>query len=276
MHRYRTLLATLGGLFESEYQAVLDRATALGYTLPSESQNISNNNKVKYLKAEGIWSGLSVLWYNKQESGLEDFATLNWVNPTQFQLNQTNSSLKPTFVPDNGFRATSGTGKYFNTGWIPNSNLSITNIGVFWKAFDIPSTFATATSICGCRGPLLAVDRGQILIQDNSQTQTLFRLGLYPTQNTLQTSENRHRFMARGVSNTYVVYENGSVLQTINADAPNALPSLQLTYLGFNNNGSILGTNSGAGVSYLAFGTQTSLSGKQVEIYEIMEELYIP
>ena len=276
MHRYRTLLATLGGLFEPEYQAILNRAAALGYTLPSNTQNISNNNKVKYLKTEGLWSGLSVLWYNKQESGLEDFATLNWVNPNLFQLNQSNSSLKPTFVPNNGFRGGNGTGqRYFNAGWIPqnDTNVAINNIAVFFKPFDVPDAFTVVSAFAGTR---TANNGGQLTFQNNLSNLMLIRMGNSSAFTVNQILQNSH-FSAIRINNTgYPVYRNGNFLGNANVLTPIALSPFELVYLGLNNNGTKSGSNSNAGLSYIGFGSGSVFSGKQVELYEIMEDLYTP
>jgi hypothetical protein len=277
MHRYRTLLATLGGLFEPEYQAVLNRADALGYTLPSSTQNISNNNKVKYLKAEGLWSGLSVLWYNKQEAGLEDFATLNWVNPSLFQLNQSNSSLKPTFVPNNGFRGGNGTGqRYFNAGWIPqnDTNVAINNIAVFYRFFDIPSPFTVPTLAVGTR---TGINGGQLLFLNNSNNSVLNRIGNTTQQNIIpQGGQNSHFSAIRTNNDSYPSYLNSVLNLTYLPASPIALSPHELVYLGFNNNGTKQGSNSNGGLSYAGIGSGNVFEGKQVELYEIMEDLYTP
>ena len=47
-----------GSGFDTDYQAVLNRATTLGYTLPSAPQQILQNQLVLDLKAGGIWDKL--------------------------------------------------------------------------------------------------------------------------------------------------------------------------------------------------------------------------
>jgi hypothetical protein len=51
-----------GVAFDTDYQAILSRATTLGYTLPSVSQRIKQNALVLSLKAGGIWTKLDVLY----------------------------------------------------------------------------------------------------------------------------------------------------------------------------------------------------------------------
>jgi hypothetical protein len=277
MSRRKLFMRKKGG-FEPEYQAVLDEATALGYTLPSSTQSNINNKIIKYLKAEGIWTGLSVFWYAKQESGLADFATLNWVDPIVFQLNQSNGTLKPPFVANNGFRGGNGSGeKYFNAGWIPrsDSNIGSTNISCFYKCFDTPSTFTVTSYVAGTR---TGNDKSQILISNSSNNSMLFRLfTAQGAQSYNQNIQDNHAFIINDGTNPYNIYNNGVFNTTFNITTGSSLMSnLELTFLGLNNNGTKAGTNNNIGVSYLAFGNATDLSGKQVEIYEIMEGLYIP
>ena len=85
--------------FDPDYQAILDRATSLGYTLPSSQVKIAGNNLVETLKSDGIWSELDVL-YVPATDGDSSFATLNWKSPANFQLTLNNS---PSFTPRRGF-----------------------------------------------------------------------------------------------------------------------------------------------------------------------------
>lgn len=103
--------------YTAEYQSVLDRATTLGYTLPSIAQRTKQNQLIIDLKAAGIWSLIDVL-YVFATDGSSDFATLNWKSPTTFQLTKVNS---PTFTTNQGF-AGNGTTSYLNTNWTPSTN----------------------------------------------------------------------------------------------------------------------------------------------------------
>lgn len=100
--------------FDADYQAVLDRGTTLGYTLPSAGQQILQNQLVLDLKSAGIWAKLDVL-YVFMTDGDSDFATLNWKDPTQFQCAKVNS---PTFTTNEGFQG-NGTTSSLNTGYEP-------------------------------------------------------------------------------------------------------------------------------------------------------------
>ena len=97
-----------GGGFDSDYQAVLDYATSQGYTLPSDAQQILQNNLVIALKAGGIWAKLdsfSVFATN----GNIDFALIDWI-----QLRTMTAVSSPTFTTNLGIQ-TNGTSSYINT-----------------------------------------------------------------------------------------------------------------------------------------------------------------
>ena len=100
--------------FDADYQAVLNRATALGYTLPTASQRIKQNNLLLALKAGSIWTKLDVLYIFANDGG-SDFGTLNWKAPT---LNQATLINSPTFTSNQGFTG-NGTSSYINTNFNP-------------------------------------------------------------------------------------------------------------------------------------------------------------
>jgi len=106
-----------GVVFTTEYQAVLDRATALGYTLPSAGQQVKQNQLVIDLKTAGVWAKLDV-WYVYANDGSKEFATLNWKAPTLYQSTLFNS---PTFTANQGFTG-NGTTSYIRTNFNPSTN----------------------------------------------------------------------------------------------------------------------------------------------------------
>lgn len=88
-----------GSQYTSEYQAVLDRATALGYTAPSDAQKVKQNTLVAALKSAGIWTGLDV-FYVFATDGDRNFAKINWKAPSSFLCTESNT---PTFTTNVGF-----------------------------------------------------------------------------------------------------------------------------------------------------------------------------
>ena len=98
--------------YDSTYQAVLDYANTQGYTLPSLSGQSLQNEIIVELKNNSIWNKLD-LFYLFQTDGDNDFATLNWVDPSSYKITEVNS---PTFTTNVGFMG-NGTNAYLNTGW---------------------------------------------------------------------------------------------------------------------------------------------------------------
>lgn len=102
--------------FEAEYQAYLDKGTALGYTLPSEEQQDLQNTLTKTLKDNGILALLDCFYIWAQD-GDSDMATLNLVDPNNFQVTKFNS---PTFTTNQGFTG-NGVSSYLNTNFNPTT-----------------------------------------------------------------------------------------------------------------------------------------------------------
>jgi len=112
--------------FDADYQAVLTRAVALGYTLPNDSQKIVQNQLVLDLKAGGIWSELDVFYVFATGTGATNaFASLNWKAPTSYQATLNNPLA---FATNNGLTASS-TGNV-STNFTPSTN------GVKYKLND--------------------------------------------------------------------------------------------------------------------------------------------
>jgi hypothetical protein len=104
----------VGFAYETEYTAVLDRATALGYSLPSESVRTKQNTLLASLKSTGVWAKLDVFYVFAQDGGA-DFGTLNWKNPNANQSTLVNT---PTFVSNGGLQG-NGTSSYIDTNYNP-------------------------------------------------------------------------------------------------------------------------------------------------------------
>lgn len=103
--------------FDADYQAVLDRGTTLGYSLPTGTALTAGEQLVKDLKDAGIWNKLD-LFYVFATNGDSDFATLNWKTPASFQATKVNS---PTFTSLEGFTGDGAT-SYLNTNYNPRTS----------------------------------------------------------------------------------------------------------------------------------------------------------
>lgn len=89
--------STLGG-FSAEYQAIIAKATALGYTLPSASQQAKQNQLIIDLKTNGAWSRLDD-FHMFRNDGSREFSTINWIDP-----NNLATGTFPTFSSAYGFQ----------------------------------------------------------------------------------------------------------------------------------------------------------------------------
>jgi hypothetical protein len=78
--------------FDPDYQAILNRATFLGYNKPSDDQKIIQNQLVLDLKSNSVWSKLDALWVLVNDAGY-DFSTLNWLKPDENQISCTRTTF---------------------------------------------------------------------------------------------------------------------------------------------------------------------------------------
>lgn len=104
-----------GPAYDSDYQAILNKATDLGYTLPSEAVKLKQNTLLASMKADGVWAKLDVFYVFAVDNNASAFATLNWKNPN---ANQASIASSPTFVNNGGFQG-NGTSSFIDTNFNP-------------------------------------------------------------------------------------------------------------------------------------------------------------
>ena len=97
------------GLFDEDYQAVLDYATAQGYSLPSEAQQIIQNQLLINLKAAGTWGSMDSFNVFATD-GNSDFALIDWV-----RLDTMTALNSPLFAINRGF-ASDGATSFIDSG----------------------------------------------------------------------------------------------------------------------------------------------------------------
>jgi hypothetical protein len=100
---------------DADYQAVLDYATTQGYTLPSGSQQVKQNQLIVDLKNTGIWSKLDSFGVFATDAG-SSFALIDWK-----RLSLLTAVNSPTFTTNQGFNG-NGTSSYINSNYNPFSN----------------------------------------------------------------------------------------------------------------------------------------------------------
>jgi len=188
-----------GPVFTTEYEAILNKATALGYTKPSADQQIKQNTLLLTLKTSGVWDEWDV-FYMFANNGSKEFATLNWKNPDTNQNTLVNS---PTFTSNQGFQG-NGTSSYINVNYNPQSS---------------GTHYAKDNASSGFWSELLTHD-GNYLYSGSSSyfrdiSATLFRNAINDGDGTNRTSpagEVKFFHSSRSNSTTKNMFENGSAL----------------------------------------------------------------
>lgn len=120
------------GGFDADYQAVLDYATTQGYTLPSSSQQILQNQLVLDLKSGGIWSKLDTFGVFANDGG-SNFGLICWKR--KVLMTAVNS---PTFTTNQGFTG-NGTSSYIDTNFNPATqgiNYTRTNASRYYMHYS--------------------------------------------------------------------------------------------------------------------------------------------
>lgn len=105
-----TQLGVLGSFssLDINYQGILSYAITQGYTLPSENQQVLQNQLIIDLKNAGIWNKLDTFAVFATD-GNADFALIDWK-----KLSQYTAFNSPTFSTNGGF-AGNGTSSYINS-----------------------------------------------------------------------------------------------------------------------------------------------------------------
>ena len=243
---FNTIFYDFGAItkYEPEYTSILQYAISNGYNVPKRNQNFLNNKKIKQLKSEGIFTELDILYNFKQQSGLEDFCKINWVNPGVYNATQS-TLLMPTFEPDKGFKGTNST--YFFTNYIPSVNASnalLNDMAVIFKTYDEVGGVVAGTrngsgnnfnfrkaNLSGADGASLYVSTGGGLIVFDNNSHILH-------------SKN-------GLTHSY--YVNGTLTASATYSST-FLSSVQLTLFAWNLNGAP-GQFFTGGIEYFALGS---------------------
>jgi hypothetical protein len=150
------------------YLAVINRARALGYTLPTPGQRRKQNQLIRALKHNGIWSKLDV-FYALANNGSKEFATIDWVTPSTHQITIVNSC---TWAANVGFTG-NATDMYLDTNYNPSTmgiQYTQDNAGRFaWVVTDGGAGAIDGTASAGnTNGTLSANSTGQRINQGST------------------------------------------------------------------------------------------------------------
>lgn len=248
----------MGGGFDAATIALTDRATALGYTLPSQAKLAVLNTYIVALKAAGIWALLDehkVYKYN--DAALQNFSTLNLINPSLYQSAVVGVNMT---YGVNGWLG--GTTSALNTNFIPSVNgvnFTLNNAGFGCYVYN---DALNANQVIGTVGSAGASSRNWMYVR---VTATTFNINVNSTT-TMSTGSNATSVGLhsgnRTSSSAQNYYVDGVVKQSQSGAASGALSDKAAYVCGLNNNGATVINNS-QGVSMNYHGAD--LTSKMVE-----------
>ena len=168
-----------GPIFSTEYQAVINKATALGYTKPSVAQQGKQDTLMRDLIAIGALDTLDVI-YIFANDGSAEFATINWINPDTLAgvINA------PTWTSNEGYQG-NASNAYINLKLTPSdssvNNYTVRDASVIFGVFTNPTVSGTEGwigtrngSSAGVTGQSIFFDNGSFNYRFNSTTNTAY------------------------------------------------------------------------------------------------------
>lgn len=244
--------------YESEYIDVLNKAISLGYTLPSLSEQLADNKKIKLLKLEGIWSELDLLYWFKRDSAYSNFSKINWKNPN---LHLITTPVAPTFINNIGWQG--GGGGYLHCNYTPSTQAVKGlpgNISVFYHQFGFTNA---ASSIWGTRN-----GSSNNFAQSNSACQ-LHSGSVTGTGGYTLDADVLH--IKNGA--THNKYVSGSLFNTVSYASGGALSTVPLILLGQNLNGTPSQFVTTSGLRYFGLGSK-NIESKAFQLNQILNNTY--
>jgi len=148
------------------YLAVINRARSLGYTLPTPGQRRKQNQLIRALKHNGIWSKLDV-FYPLANNGSKEFATIDWVTPSTHQITIVNSC---TWAANVGFTG-DGVSMYLDTNYNPATmgvQYTLDNASRFAWVYTDGGTIIDGTSTSNTNGMTSATATSQRINQGSA------------------------------------------------------------------------------------------------------------
>ena len=227
--------------FDADYQAILDRSTALGYTAPSASQQTLQNTLVTDLKTAGVWDKLDV-FYCFATDGDSDYATLNWKAPSSHQVTKVSS---PTFTADSGFKG-DGVTAYLDTNFsIGNDATNYTQNNASTFTYFESDLSQTDFAVYGAR---YDVDPNKVRNQLRMRS-TDYRPAINDDRPIISADyrNNNWHHQKRTASTGFTTYlDSSSFTNTISSNGLSVLNfSMRLLTLHFQNSGNLFGSAKG-------------------------------
>jgi len=198
-----------GGGFDADYQAVLNYATSLGYTLPSAGQQVKQNELLISLKLNGIWAKLDTFAIFAND-GSSNFGLIDWKRLTLYTA--VNS---PTFTTNQGFTG-NGTSSYIDTNFNPatqGTNHTLNNASRYYMHFSGTNTIVDGIDLSGANQAITLGNSAINRINSTNSLDTAF------TYSTTKGVKSIHR-----TSSTNVALYNDKVGST-RTQTSTAIPS---------------------------------------------------
>lgn len=229
-----------GSQFSSRYQAILDRASSLLYSAPSQSVKVKGDTFMQALDTAGLLAK-ALCGKMFKTDGDSNFATLDWVNPSIRQASKVNA---PTFSAD-GYNS-NGTTSYLMSGM----NLSdITQTSVTYCAKGFVNTGVNSRSIFGAAndGAFGSASGGLILQPRNASDSLQYRCSSQTVSTAASTDATRRFAISRSAGVQYISINGAAfVSDTVITSAVSTPKEIALLAV---NGTSVHGFNVG-GISY--------------------------
>jgi len=204
--------------FEAEYETILAYAEAQGMSLPSDDQQIKQNQLVINLKSLGIWSLLDVFYMfatDAMSNGtitVQNFACINWINPSSYEATLVNA---PTFTQNRGFNS-NGSNDYFNTNYQLSNGVNFQqndgSLG-FYMFTGASAGSSNRPGICTTDGTRFTwiIDRGTNNVSGRMNSGTTN----YDFTGISQFDSNSSYSLSRSSSTSFNEYVNGVSVRTV-------------------------------------------------------------
>lgn len=219
----------MGLSLTAEYKAVLVRATALGYSLPSASQQILDNAMIVSLKASGDWALLDAFFWAAND-GDRNFAKINWKNPSGSLSAEVPTSTSLSWQSGFGFKS-GGPTTAWDWGFAPTGGTNYKqNDASYGIYLNTPASIPDIQCFVGLHGNYNFIGglNGPTLISINGGNQSFGSTTQYSAGSTLA--------MKRTGSATGGYYVNGTQVQAFTGTST-ALDSANFFSFGQNNAG---------------------------------------
>jgi hypothetical protein len=197
-----------GNPYETEYQAVLDYATAQGFAKPTTDQQLKQNQLLKDLKTAGIWAKLDTFAVFANNGGA-NFGLIDWKRLTTYT-----GINSPTFVSNIGFNS-NGTSSYIDL------NYNASTAGVNYKLND--ACFGAYVTPLASNGSLMHTSQSRSLMRNNANAFNGINSG-NAVANALTFGTAKIVIHDRSSSANYQRIGDTSILETV-AQTSSGLPT---------------------------------------------------